>query len=240
MSTDTFRFKHFTIHQERTAMKVGTDGVLLGAWAPLATARRILDIGTGTGLIALMAAQRAPQAVIEAVEIEAEATAQAEANVAASAWGDRIHIHHTDFEQYAAAEAERGGTFDVIVSNPPFFTETLKSADAGRAMARHADSLPFAQLMAGSARLLTPDGALALIYPYTADGDVQTAAISARLYCSDLCEVHTTPRKAPKRLMAIFRHTAPSYVFRRTTLNLHDATGALSAEYQTLTSEFYL
>jgi tRNA1Val (adenine37-N6)-methyltransferase len=237
MSTTDFRFKQFTIRQERTAMKVGTDGVLLGAWTPVTGARRILDVGAGTGLIALMAAQRNAEATVDAVEIEAEAAAQAVENVADSPWADRIRVHHTDFAAYMEACTER---YDVIVSNPPFFTETLKSADAGRALARHADALPFAQLMAGATRLLTDRGVLALIYPFTTDGLVQAAAIAQRLYCSDLCEVRTTPTKAPKRMMALFRRQAPDYVFRREVLALHGPGGAFTEAYTRLTEAFYL
>jgi tRNA1Val (adenine37-N6)-methyltransferase len=239
MSTSTFQFRQFTIHQDRTAMKVGTDGVLLGAWTPVANARRILDIGTGTGLIALMAAQRNPTALIDALEIDAEAAAQAQDNVNASPWADRIRVLHTDFLTYAPTSDV--APYDVILSNPPFFTETLQSPDARRAAARHAaSSLPFEQLIAGAASLLAPEGVLALIYPYATDSEVQTAAIRAQLYCSDLCTVCTTPTKPPKRLMALFRPSAPDYGFRRSTLSIHAAGGAYSEEYRRLTQEFYL
>jgi tRNA1Val (adenine37-N6)-methyltransferase len=246
MSTSTFQFQRFTISQDRTAMKVGTDGVLLGAWAPVAGARRILDIGTGTGLIALMAAQRNPEAHIDALEIDADAAAQARDNVAASPWADRIQVLQADFLDYAqsyaaALQEEAAAPYDVILSNPPFFTETFQSPDARRAAARHAaSSLPFERLLSGAASLLAPAGVLALIYPYATDGEVQTAAIRARLYCSDLCTVCTTPTKPPKRLMALFRPSAPDYGFRRSTLPIHAAGGAYSEEYRRLTQEFYL
>ena len=153
-----FRFKRFTVHQDRCAMKVGTDGVLLGAWTPLRpTDRRLLDIGTGTGLIALMLAQRAPEAEVTGIDIDD--VSQARENAAASPWGGRLHFVQTPVQTFAPA-----GRFDRIVSNPPFFDATLPSPDAGRTTARHTVTLTFSELCDAVLRLLaSPQGTTAVV-----------------------------------------------------------------------------
>ena len=154
-----FRFKQFAVRQDRCPMKVGTDGVLLGAWAPvLPSDRRVLDIGTGTGLIALMMAQRMPQARIAGVDIDD--VSQARENADASPWGARLEFHRCPVQEFAA-----GGAFDLIVSNPPYFVGSLTCPDAGRTAARHAVHLPFEALRDAVLRLLAPGGRFALILP---------------------------------------------------------------------------
>ena len=145
-----FKFKHFEIHQDRCAMKVGTDGVLLGAWA--LGGKRILDIGSGTGLISLMMAQRYPEAQVVGIDLDAEACAEARENVAASPFADRVNIVDCRLQDYESLEK-----FDAIVSNPPFFLNSLKNPDSKRSMARHADSLPFRELFRGVKLLLSDD-----------------------------------------------------------------------------------
>ena len=134
-----FKFKQFEIHQDRCAMKVGTDGVLLGAWAP--GGKRILDVGSGTGLISLMMAQRFPEAQVLGIDMDGEACEEAAENVAASPFADRVEIECCRLQDYHSAES-----FDAIVSNPPFFLNSLKNPDSKRTMARHTDSLPFRDL----------------------------------------------------------------------------------------------
>jgi tRNA1Val (adenine37-N6)-methyltransferase len=237
MSTSTFQFKQFTIHQDQTEMKVGTDGVLLGAWAPVPDSGRILDVGTGTGIIALMAAQRSREAHITAVEMNPEAAQQARENVARSPWPTRIDVQQLSFQEFVEQTDLR---FSDIISNPPFFTETTESPNQERARARQANYLPMEQLMAGAAKLLEDKGRLSLIYPYKSDTEVQAAATKQRLFCSDLCEVRTTAGKEPKRMMAVFRRKVPDYVFRRETLVIHAAGGVYSEAYRALTKDFYL
>jgi tRNA1Val (adenine37-N6)-methyltransferase len=244
MSTDTFQFKQFTIAQERTAMKVGTDGVLLGAWAPIPAlgTNRLLDVGGGTGLVALMLAQRfspiVPDLQIEAVEIDTEAAQQAKENVAATPWNTVINIQNISFQDFV--QKAPANTYDLIVSNPPFFTETLKSPEERRNLARHTDALPFGVLLSGVEHLLNEEGAFAMIYPANADGAVQAEAVRCRLHCSDLCEVKTTIRKPAKRLMAVFRKKVPDYIFKKGALCIHDEGGVFSEAYRTLTQDFYL
>ncbi|MDR0892473.1 MAG: methyltransferase, partial [Mediterranea sp.] len=154
MSKPYFQFKQFTVWHDKCAMKVGTDGVLLGAWASVAGARRLLDVGTGTGLIALMLAQRCDaDARLVALDIDALAVEQARGNVAASLWSDRIEVLEADFKQY-----HPDVKFDVVVSNPPYFTEALACPDPQRNMARHNDSLSYGKLLEGVAKFLSQEG----------------------------------------------------------------------------------
>ena len=153
MANNFFRFKQFVINQENCAMKVGTDGCLLGAWANLETSHMILDIGCGSGLIAIMAAQRCPSATITGVEIEEGASQQARENAEASPWSNRIEIINSDFLSYFPNEK-----FDTIVSNPPYFVNSLKCKDSSRTVARHTSTLTFAELMSNAYRLLNTEG----------------------------------------------------------------------------------
>ena len=164
MSQDFFRFRQFIVRQESTAMKVGEDSVLLGAWVCVDGAVRILDVGAGTGLLALMMAQRYPDALIDAVEIDCEAHQQAIENVEESKWSDRIRVICDDFILFAEQCPSR---YNLIISNPPYFTASLKPVDTKRKVARHNDSLPHAGLLSGSAKLLAPEGILAVVLPTT-------------------------------------------------------------------------
>ena len=229
-----FRFKQFAVCQDESPMKVGTDGVLLGAWTRLLpTDRRILDIGTGTGLIALMLAQRAPEALVTGIDIAP--VAEARRNAAASPWADRI-----DFVQCAVQRFE-GGPFDLIVSNPPFFTESLHCPDRGRTTARHTVELPFDELHAAVLRLLAPAGRFSLVLPAGA-AEPFAALCADTLRLTRCTEVRTTPRRAPKRVLLEWqRPTSAPPAAERTTLTI--GTGEAECytdEYRLLTRDFYL
>ena len=156
MANDYFSFKRFTVWQRRAAMRVGTDGVLLGAWFdPGGDGARMLDVGTGTGVIALMAAQRNPSARIDAVEIDAGSCADAAENFAGSPWAERLALFGESFVSFCGHATRK---YDRIVSNPPYFVGSLKCPDPGRTRARHTDSLPHPELLAGAAGLLTEKG----------------------------------------------------------------------------------
>ena len=161
MANDYFQFKQFTIHQQRCAMKVGTDGTLLGAWAqvPIKSAR-ILDIGTGTGLIALMMAQRFPEATVLGIDIDGEAVNQAQENVVLSPFASRVEIRLQNVLDFEYKEG-----FDAIVSNPPYFVDALTCPDQQRTIARHTISLTYEGLMKSAYRLLKPDGMFSLVIP---------------------------------------------------------------------------
>ena len=215
-------------------MKVGTDGTLVGAWGSVERARRILDIGTGTGLIALMAAQRNPDAAVVGVEIDVEAAAQAQENVRQSPWDERIEIVRTDVKDYMPGEG-----FDAILSNPPYFVNALKCPDAGRSTARHTDGLPFGDLMRHVARLLNPDGVFSVIIPTAAVQDIIGFGIDNRLYPVRKTWVQTTPKAQPKRCMLAFRFS-PAEIVQEDTLVIQLAPLQYSEEYRRLTGEFYL
>ncbi|MBO5235355.1 MAG: methyltransferase [Alistipes sp.] len=228
-----FKFKQFTVHQQRSAMKVGTDGVLIGAWASVRPAdRALLDIGTGTGLIALMLAQRNPKAEVVAVEIDTESAAQACENVAESPWSDRIKVKRCAVQEFTPTMK-----FDLIVSNPPYFVDSLKCPDESRNTARHTDTLSFAELMHTAERLLAPDGRLAVIVPAEAALSVIAAG---KLHLVRRCDVRTKPNGAPKRVMLEF---SPRFegVAAREELTIGDGSnGGYSPEYIALTRDFYL
>lgn len=228
-----FRFKQFTICQDRTAMKVGTDGVLLGAWAELRDAQNILDIGTGTGLIALMTAQRCPLAHIEGVEIDLDAAQQARENVLASPWAGRIEIHHTSITNFTP-----GHLFDRIVCNPPFFTNSTKTPDQQRTIARHSDTLPQQLLLESVHRLLQKDGSFSVILPPDESNSFIKLALQFDLHPSHITYVHPTPAKDPKRYLIRFKH-APQF-FTCDHLIIEYFRHQYSEEYVCLTKSFYL
>lgn len=207
MANDYFRFKQFTVRQGLCAMKVGTDGTLLGAWAAVPSGVgqgrvRILDIGTGTGLIALMMAQRYPQAQVVGIDIDTAAAEQARANVAESPFAGRVTIVEGDVVN---PDLLAGSTFDAIVCNPPFFEDALLCPDNRRTMARHAVTLSFAQLADRSRQLLADGGELSVVVPAEALPRLECEAALAGLFKVRQCKVFTSPRKPPRRCLVAFR-----------------------------------
>lgn len=213
-------------------MKVGTDGVLLGAWAALPPAGHILDVGTGTGLIALMAAQRSG-ASIEGIELDAEAAAQARDNAAASPWADRIRILQGDFAAYAFDES-----FDCILSNPPFFDGILLPPDAARCAARHASSLPFSVLAHRAATLLKPEGTFSVVLPVTEAERFIDVCAGEMLYLCRRTTVYSTPSKPPRRLLLSFARSPQPIAQTELILNAPD--GSRHNTYKQLTADFYI
>ena len=214
-------------------MKVGTDGVLIGAWASVrANDRTILDIGTGTGLIALMLAQRNPEAEVVAVEIDSESAAQARDNVAASPWSDRVIV-----EECAVQDFVSDLKFDLIVSNPPYFVDSQKCPDGSRNTARHTDTLSFSELMKAAERLLAPDGRFAVIVPAESAMSVIAAG---NMHLVRRCDVRTKPSAQPKRVMLEFSPRFEGAALRE-EFTIGDGTnGGYSPEYVALTRDFYL
>lgn len=239
MSTPDFRFRQFTVRHDRCAMKVGTDGVLLGAWAWLPSCGRLLDIGTGTGLIALMMAQRCPDGQVTAIDIDADAVCQARENVAASPFAQRINVLHTSLQQFKAdAQSGHEPPFDAILCNPPFFEENLLPPDTRRSAARHTMSLPFQELAVGAATLLGSGGRFSTVLPTTAFEDFRLLCFGAGLTLRRLCHVQTVPTKPPKRVLATFAKGNEADL-EETTLILQNGT-ARSEAYAALTHDFYL
>lgn len=245
MSNSSFSFKQFTICQEKCAMKVGTDGVLLGAWAPVRNARHILDVGTGTGLIALMMAQRtSPDVRITALEIDPDAAAQAKENADASPWRERIEVIANNFNEY-----KNEHKFDLIVSNPPYFVESLKCPDGQRNTARHtSDELNYEILMGHSASLIAPYGIVAVVVPAEVEACVEEAAWAAGLALTHKTSVITKMGKTCKRLLLAFTFAGGQgsrlyelYATRREdVLCMMTPDGEYTTEYKELTGDFYL
>lgn len=235
--TDTvFRFKQFTIHQDRCAMKTGTDSVLLGAWTAFPQTGKILDIGTGTGILALMAAQRTLNALITGIEIESDAARQAQENAGSSIWENRITIVNDDFNKYAEGTTDR---YDCLISNPPYFEQSLLSPDPSRSTARHTTTLCYKDLFALSRKLLLPQGNLSLIIPADLYSQVNETAMLLGWGLSRLTYIRSTPRKVPKRALCEWRQ---KYVIpcHPDLLTIENAPGIYSDEYKKLTSPFYL
>ncbi|MBR5918684.1 MAG: methyltransferase [Prevotella sp.] len=238
-----FDFKKFRIEQDRCAMKVGTDGVLLGAWAE--GGRRILDIGTGTGLIALMMAQRFADATVTAIDIDEESCRQARENALASPFADRVEVVHSSLQSYSVDFLEKSLKndsilpFDSIVSNPPFFEQSLKNPDSRKSMARHADSLPFAELFESASRLLSDDGVFSVIIPSEKLESFTSNAYLSGFYISRQCFVKTTSKKPAKRCLLSFQKHLPEVV-EKSEIFLQNSDGTRSESYRNLTKDFYL
>lgn len=232
MSNDYFRFKQFCIHHIRCAMKVGTDGVLLGAWGGV-EGRRILDIGTGTGLIALMAAQRNPEAKVFGIDVDEEAVFQARENIAESPFCSRIECILKDFLAFETKEL-----FDAILCNPPFFTEDTLPDDKSRALARNNKNLPFPLLINKVAELLAEDGVFSLVVPNGLVQEIVGLCLENGLHLVRRCQVHTTAQKPPRRTLLAFSRKDKKC--DEQVLCLMDKDGSRTAQYQELTNDFYL
>ena len=235
MANSYFQFKRFTVCQQHCAMKVGTDGTLLGAWAAAAQAPgRILDIGTGTGLIALMMAQRFPEALVTAIDIDEMAVSQAAENVAASPFADRISVVAADVQTFRTAEK-----FDSIVCNPPFFEDSLTCPDPQRTEARHTVTLGYRQLMESVFRLLKDDGLFSVIIPTDCRARLESEAHLRGFFISRVCSIQTTPRKAPKRYMIEMTKQPVNEV--DTTNGVLELSPQIRSDwYHELTKEFYI
>ena len=228
-----FRFKQFAVVNDRTAMKVGTDGVLLGAWCPVEGARHVLDVGTGCGVIALMIAQRNASAVLDAIDIDHDAIEEPTLNFKASPWGERLTAIEGDFNELQTAER-----YDLIVSNPPYFTNGVLPTGDARTQARHTGTLSYRQLIEGASRLLSDDGTLALITPTDAEQDIIEAATFASLPVRRLTRVIPVEDAAPKRTMWLLSRRDMAYC--EDTLTIAHRDGTFTSDYIALTGAFYL
>jgi len=237
MSNTHFNFKQFSVQQNLCSMKVGTDGVLLGAWTNTDNANRILDIGTGTGLIALMLAQRS-DAIITAVDAEANAYEQAKINFEASPWTNRLQLVHSKIQDFHS-----DNLFDLIVSNPPYFTGYYSSDDTSRDIARSADILlPYEELVSTSKKLLTANGRLSLILPADQQDKIITIANQNGLALSRLTLVKTKNTKDAKRVLLEFVNTKVDIkaILDELVIQSDDNGRVYTQEYINLTKDFYL
>ena len=238
MPNDYFQFKQFTIHQQNAAMKVGTDSVLLGAWTKIDTSKsvRALDIGVGSGILSIMLAQRSTNITVEGVEIDEQAFIQAEENVNRCPWTDRIRLYNTTFQDFAK---ERLQTYDLIISNPPYFIQSLASPNEQRSLARHSDSLSQEDLLNGVLNTLKPDGILSVIFPINEGLSFIQKAGKMGLYCNRKTSVKANPKKEVKRLLLEFSRIKTA----AEEMELCIDTGIRhqhSPEYIELTKDFYL
>ncbi len=232
MAKDIFRFKHFSIAQDRCAMKVGTDGVILGAWASAYDNADVLDVGCGTGLISLMMAQRFHGSRVVGIEIDADAARQALENVNASVFASDVCIKQADVRQF-------DGSFDAIVCNPPFYSEHTLSPVGGRQLARSSQLLPFADLMGSVNRLLRQGGVFSVIIPCSERVDFHRFALANGFDLWKTCFVKTLPSKEPKRVMLCYVK-GRCELMPPQLLVLQNSDGSRSEQLKQLTADFYL
>lgn len=237
MSNQYFRFKQFSIDQQHTAMKVGTDGVFVGAWAD-AVGSRILDVGTGTGLIALMMAQRCPEASVVGIEIEQSAYLEASANVERSPWASRVRVELGAFQEFAEAAAD-SPKFDHIISNPPYFRNAMPSPEAARTLARHTDSLTYHALFQGVESLLSVDGVFTVIFPHDCLAEVMAEATRVGLFCYRRADIVPREGRPPKRVAAAFSRQPIEPQIETVGINASSGVG-YSEKYIAITRDFYL
>lgn len=232
MSNGFFKFKQFTVWHEQCAMKVGTDGVLLGAWA--AGGKRVLDVGTGSGLIALFMAQRFEYASITAIDIDDGACMQARENVEKSPFGMRIDVVKSSLQHFMAESK-----YDAVVCNPPFFNNSLKSNDRQRSMARHTDTLSYHDLFRGVASLLADDGEFSVVIPASCRSDFDMEALFAGLMPLRVCAVRTVAHKPVSRyLLSYGKH--PAGRVEETSVCLDGDMTDAPGWYSMLMDDFYL
>jgi tRNA1Val (adenine37-N6)-methyltransferase len=232
-----FTFKQFSIQQDKTAMKIGTDGVLLGAWAPLENNPfSILDIGTGTGIIALMLAQRSAAQQIDALEIDEDAYEQATDNFENSPWNDRLFCFHAGLDEFVEEPEDE---YDLIVSNPPFYQEDYKSNNEQRDLARFQDAMPFEDLIEAADLLLSENGVFCAIIPFKEEETFLALAKEYELYPQKITRVKGTPTTEIKRSLLAFSRKE-NLNFATDELVIETARHVYTAEYIELTKDFYL
>ena len=232
-----FSFKQFSIQQDRCAMKIGTDGVLLGAWTPIQNNPiSILDIGAGTGVIALMLAQRSNAEQIDALEIDEEAYEQSVDNFENSPWSDRLFCFHAGLDEFVEEPEDE---YDLIISNPPFYTDDYRSDNEQRDLARFADAIPFEDLIEAADLLLSENGIFAVIIPFKEEENFLALAKEYELYPLKITHVKGTPTTEIKRSLLAFSRNE-SVNFPIDELIIETSRHQYTPEYITLIRDFYL
>ena len=231
-----FQFKQFSIQQNKTAMKVGTDGVLLGSWVVITRKEeRILDVGTGTGLIALMIAQRSTAKVIDSVELSQAAYQQSTENFKKSNWSERLFCYHSSFQKFSN---KMNGKYDLIVSNPPFYISTQETVLEDRAMARHSYHLPFNDLLLGVVKLLNKKGSCAFIIPFSEQDNFIVLAAEKGLFISQVTHVKGNNESPIKRSLLRFSFVKKEIL--RDVLVIENFRHSYTKDYIELVKDFYL
>lgn len=231
-----FHFKRFTVHQDVCAMKVGTDGVLLGAWArtPNSTGS-ILDIGTGSGVIALMLAQRFPQSNVLGIDIDKGAVSQANENFRKSSFANRLSVQHIALQEFDSTQQ-----FDTIVSNPPFFTNGVLPMNEQRKLARHTTSFSFQMLFSSVVKLLSSKGVFSIIAPKSEQENLINLAMENGLCVKEICCVYPNPAKKSKRILLAFSREARKTELQTEIIIETEQRHHYTKEYKTLLKDFYL
>lgn len=236
MPNPYFRFKQFTVYHDRCAMKVTTDGCLFGAWCAALLENKegkALDIGTGTGLLSLMVAQKTSLEV-DAVELDAEAAAQAAQNIAQSPWNNRIRVHHSDIQHFQPA-----APYPFIFSNPPFYEKEWQSDAAGRNVAHHGLGLRLGSLVSEMARLLAPEGTALLLLPFKREKEIQKVFSAGGLHAHQTITVHPSAAHPPFRLLMAVSHK-PADAPLNKTLFIREKEGVYSTAFTALLKDYYL
>ena len=236
-SNKSFNFKQFSMNQDNCAMKIGTDGVLLGAWSDVKEANNILDIGTGTGVIAIMLGQRNTHATIHGIEVDELATQQAKENMASAPWSERLNAFLISIQQYALITDRK---YDLIVSNPPFFTGGTLSSNQDKTNVRHTVKLPHGELLEAVRALLTDEGRFCVILPLIEGLRFQELAESYHLYCTKRTDViPVLEKKATERLLLQFEKTRKPIEINTLVIQKASIRHNYTDEYIQLTKDFY-
>tara|TARA_B110000967_G_scaffold79274_1_gene81920 strand:- start:213 stop:926 length:714 start_codon:yes stop_codon:yes gene_type:complete len=231
-----FRFKQFSVSQEHCAMKIGTDAVLLGAWTDLDSQHNsILDIGAGTGVLALMLAQRSGAELIDAIEIDDAAYEQCVGNFEASDWGDRLFCYHASLDEFTEEIEDQ---YDLIISNPPFYTDTFKTENEERNKARFEDAMPFTELLKSVSKLLSSTGQFNVVIPFSEENSFIELAAKEGLYPSRILQVRGQESSPVKRSLICF--TFEKQTIETQELTIEIARHQYTKEYTNLTKDFYL
>lgn len=236
MSNRPFKFKEFTVHQDRCAMKIGTDAVLLGAWASLENNPiSILDIGAGTGVLSLILAQRSTAQLIDAIEIDNDAFEQCVENFEHSHWSDRLFCYHASLEEFTEEIEDK---YDLIISNPPFYSEDYKTKDAQRVLARFEDALPFEHLIDSVSKLLSAKGTFSVIIPYKEEDKFMMLASKVHLFASQILRVKGNSSSEIKRSLIEFSFTKKQTTIKELVIEI--SRHVYTPDYINLTKKFYL
>jgi tRNA1Val (adenine37-N6)-methyltransferase len=234
-----FYFKEFTIDQDKTAMKVGTDAVLLGAWCSLETCPdTILDVGSGTGLVSLMLAQRSDAETIDAVEIDPNAYEQSVANFEKSDWSDRLFCYHCSYQDFSEEMKEEDEEYDLIISNPPFYNDNFETNDTSRNTARFTSALSFKELLESTSKILSDSGVFTIIIPFKEEVTFVSLAGKYKLFLNRVCRVRGTDNSETKRSMLEFSFHLKE--LEETTIVIEKGRHEYTKEYVSLTKDFYL
>ncbi len=233
MKNSPFRFKQFNVEHDKCAMKVNTDGVLLGAWAEVGLAKVILDIGTGTGVIALMMAQRNNEAIIDAIDIDKDACEQAQGNFKQSKWSERLNIYHSSLQEFTSEKK-----YDAVISNPPYFVDDFKTGNEQKDTAKHSLALSYEELLLGINCLLSTNGKVFIVIPIFNYSIIESLALKQNLFVTKATEVIAVEGKPP--YLSLLQLERNEIQFSKSNITIQNGDANFTDVYRLLTKEFYL